>query len=458
MRKTKRRMETLSFYDRTGVERHLEKMAAKGWMIDRISNLGWVYRRIEPKKLQFSVTYYPKASDFDPEPSEEQQMYHAFSAHAGWQYVCSWAQMQIFCTDQPNPVPIETDPELELETIRAAMVKSFLVPYGILLVIALVWNVMLVHRFLRDPIGLFSSTSNLFLMVVWPLLTLLFIVEIVAYLRWRSRAITAAARGEFIATPNTRQFQRIVYWVCMLAFVLQLFYNMTTGSPLLRVTSIAMVLYMFVLTAVVQGVKQLLKRKKVSRGVNRAVTLTVDVVLAFGMMAVIVFVTLHATENGWLDRKYTADAQPLMLEDLWSGGMPAADCKLYWTETHSPFIAVYNGSERADPIERGVQHLSFEYTITEVKLPALYDRCRAQLVEKKLDLSYRQFSFSLQRTATPCDAAPWGANEAWQVFWENDVPGDDYLLCYDRNLVEISFNWTPTAEQMALVGEKLGKL
>ena len=125
MRKTKRRMETLSFYDRTGVERHLEQMAEKGWMIDRISNLGWVYRRIEPQKLQFSVTYYPKASDFDPGPSEDQQVYHAFSAHAGWKYVCSWVQMQIFCTNQPDPVPIETDPELELQTIHAAMVKAF---------------------------------------------------------------------------------------------------------------------------------------------------------------------------------------------------------------------------------------------------------------------------------------------------------------------------------------------
>ena len=56
MRQTKRRMETLSFYDRTGVERHLEKMAAKGWMIDRVNGFGWHYRRIEPQTLRFAVT------------------------------------------------------------------------------------------------------------------------------------------------------------------------------------------------------------------------------------------------------------------------------------------------------------------------------------------------------------------------------------------------------------------
>lgn len=454
MRKTKRRMETLSFYDRTGVERHLEQMAEKGWMIDHISNLGWVYRRIEPQKLQFSVTYYPKASDFDPGPSEGQQVYHAFSAHAGWKYVCSWAQMQIFCTDQPDPVPIETDPELELETIHAAMVKGFLVPYGILLVIALVWSAMLVHRFLRDPIGLFSSMSNLFLMVVWPLLALLFIVEIVAYLRWRSRAKKAAACGEFIDTPNTRRFQRIVYCVCMLAFAVEMLYNVTAGSSMLRVTSIAMVLYVFVLMVVVQGVKQLLKRKKVSRKVNRAVTLTVDVVLAFGLMAVVVFGTLRATENGWLDRNTSADEPPLMLEDLLGDELPDTDYVVSWMDDVSPLVGVYNMCQWASPID-GVEMPSLDYMIVEVKLPALYDRCRAQRLAAQNDDSEVE---ALQHTCTPCDAAPWGAEEAWELGWQDIGQSDRYLLCYADRIVEIYFNWTPTDAQKAVVGEKLGNL
>lgn len=454
MRKTKRRMETLSFYDRTGVERHLEQMAEKGWMIDRISNLGWVYRRIEPQKLQFSVTYYPKASDFDPGPSEDQQVYHAFSAHAGWKYVCSWAQMQIFCTNQPDPVPIETDPELELQTIHAAMVKGFLVPYGILLVIALVWSAMLVHDVLYDPIGLFSSTTNLFLMVVWPLLALLFIVEIVAYLRWRSRAKKAAACGEFIDTPNTRRFQRIVYWLCMLAFAVQILYNVTAGSSMLRVTSIAMVLYVFVLMVAVQGVKQLLKRKKVSRGVNRAVTLTVDVVLAFGMLAVIVFGTLRATENGWLDRNTSADEPPLMLEDLWGDALPDADYIVSWMDDVSPLVGVYNACQWASPID-GVEIPSLDYMIVEVKLSALYGLCRAQRLAAQNDDSEVE---ALQHTCTPCDAAPWGANEAWQLGGHDTGQSDRYLLCYADRIVEIFFNWTPTDAQKAIVGEKLGNL
>lgn len=455
MRKTKRRMETLSFYDRTGVERHLEKMAAKGWMIDRVTGFGWVYHRIEPQKLQFAVAYYPKASDFDPGPTEGQQVYHAFSAHAGWQYVCSWAQMQIFCTDQPDPVPIETDPALELENIHAAMVKSFLVPYAILLAIGLWWSAMLVHDLWNDPIGLFSSVTSLFLAVVWPLLALLCIVEIVAYLCWRARARKAAVRGEFVDTPTTRPFQRVIFAVCMAAFAVQILYNVTTGSPLLRVVSIVMVLYMLVLTVAVQGIKQLLKRRKVSRGVNRAVTLAVDVVLAFAMMAVIVFGTIRATQNGWLDRNPPADEPPLTLTDLWGDELPEAAYQSDWTGDVSPLVAVYDGREWAHPTGTGVETPSLDYAITKVKLPVLYDRCRAQRLAEQTDDSKVE---ALQHTCTPCDAAPWGAKEAWQLGWQDTGPSDWYLLCYADSIVEIHFSWTPTAEQMALVGEKLGNV
>ena len=59
-----------SYYDRTGMERHLEQRAAQGWLLERISNFGWYYRRIQPGKIHFTVTHYLRASQFDPEPTE----------------------------------------------------------------------------------------------------------------------------------------------------------------------------------------------------------------------------------------------------------------------------------------------------------------------------------------------------------------------------------------------------
>ena len=106
-----------SYYDRTGMERHLEKRAAQGWLLERMSNLGWYYRRIEPRQIHFTVTYYLRASQFDPEPTEEQQEFHDFCLQSGWKLAATSGQMQVFYNEEDDPVPIDTEPALELERI-----------------------------------------------------------------------------------------------------------------------------------------------------------------------------------------------------------------------------------------------------------------------------------------------------------------------------------------------------
>lgn len=43
MRTTRRDLIPFSFYDHTGMEKHLEKMAQKGWMLEELTNWGWKY-------------------------------------------------------------------------------------------------------------------------------------------------------------------------------------------------------------------------------------------------------------------------------------------------------------------------------------------------------------------------------------------------------------------------------
>ena len=112
MKDIKRRVELYSLWDHTGLEAHLARMAEKGWLIEKISNFFWIYRRIEPKKITFCVTYYPKATVFTPEPSEDQETFYEFCQYAGWELAASCAQLQIFRNERENPTPIETDPVL----------------------------------------------------------------------------------------------------------------------------------------------------------------------------------------------------------------------------------------------------------------------------------------------------------------------------------------------------------
>lgn len=74
MPKTKKQLKFFSFYDFPTIEKHLTNMAAEGWMIKSAEGNLWKYEQIEPKRLHFAVTYFPKAHALDPEPSEELKM------------------------------------------------------------------------------------------------------------------------------------------------------------------------------------------------------------------------------------------------------------------------------------------------------------------------------------------------------------------------------------------------
>ena len=59
MKEYKRELPLFSFYDVTGMARHLERMAEKGWMLERISGWCWRYRRMEAKKAAFHRVLRP---------------------------------------------------------------------------------------------------------------------------------------------------------------------------------------------------------------------------------------------------------------------------------------------------------------------------------------------------------------------------------------------------------------
>ena len=50
---------------------------------------------------------------------------------------------------------------------------------------------------------------------------------------------------------------------------------------------------------------------------------------------------------------------------------------------------------------------------------------------------------------------PWNANKVYQLAYQDSGALNSYLLCYDDRIIEISFDWKPTAEQMAIVADKL---
>lgn len=167
MKNTKRRFEMFSFFDVERIEKHLEKMAEKGWLINKIDNFGWVYKKIEPQKLKFNVCYYPNASEFDPEPSDKQKDFYEFCEYTGWKIACQSAQMQIFYNENLQAIPIETDAQIAVETIHKAAKKNFLPSYFILLGLGLLQEFIFIARLVDEPIEILSNSTNILAGFLW---------------------------------------------------------------------------------------------------------------------------------------------------------------------------------------------------------------------------------------------------------------------------------------------------
>lgn len=448
MRDTTRRLEFFSFYDHTGIEAHLERMAERGWLLDKIGSFTWHYRRIEPRKLTFSVCYFPKASQFDPGPSEEQQTFYDFCAHTGWTLAAASAQMQIFYNERENPVPIDTDPVLEVEAIHQSAKKGFLLSQGLLLAVAALNFGLLLLRQRADPVATLSSPLDLFAGVCWLMILLLIGMDFAAYFTWRRRALRAAERGEFLATRSHPLLQKLVLMVMLVGFAWTMSF---LRGGLLPAMAAALLCTVGTVFAAIQ-IRELLRRKKVPAGTNRATTAAACVVLALLLAALIPALVVTLDGGGAGD----SGEPPLSLLELMGRG--PADGQ-YGQETYfsqSPLLAVLTANQSFWP--EGTDTFRYlDYTVTEAKVPSLYGICKNQLLGENDTRGTGQF---LVKYYVPIDPAPWGAQEAYQFHMEDEDFGvrdiDLYLLCYENRIVKLDPNWELTAAQMSIVGEKLG--
>lgn len=465
--KTKRRSELLAFYDHSGIERHLEAMARKGWMLEDISNFGWVYRKSEPRPAHYTVSYYPKASEFDPRPSEGQETFFDFCAHTGWTKVCTWHQMQVFRNDREDPVPIETDPVSEVDTLHEACKKNFLPTQFLMLFLGLFYLGTVILSLAGNVPATLADPAKLFLSLCGVLMIIMTVFELTVYFRWYKKAAEMAEQGIFLETPCTRPAQKFFLLVLIGAVVSMLVsLGLSSNNTLLLGLGVGAI-YMVVLYGAVWGTQRLLKRFGVERNTNRVVTLLVDAVLAFGLMGTMTAGTVKLSRMGFFNHNQETyehhgqtivayhDEIPLTLEELMGVDYEGYVTRRTGSETFLVGQYTYYQRPRYDAEDYSVMP-DISYTVTTVKLPALYDACfkkAYQSMETTADNVYRNLDVGLVQI----DPAPWGASDAYQLYdHETDCAYCSYLLCYESNIVTLQLSRDITPEQMAIVGARLG--
>lgn len=450
MKETKRRYEMFSIFHRARLEQRLAKMAEKGWLLDEIGQVFWTYRRIEPKKLTFSVCYFPEASSFDPEPSEEQQTFYDFCGQTGWSLAAASAQLQVFYNERPDPVPIETDPVTEVDSIHRMAKKSFLPHRFAVMAGLLMYGFLLTDLWNTDPVRVLTNGSLLWTCIALLGLLVVCTLDVGRYFLWHARAKRAAEWGELLPGPGHAQMNRIAHLWIVASLVASLLSVPRLTAAIIGVRAVLGCAIAFL----IYGGTQLLKRQKKPVSTGQRFYLAGCVILSIVVMTAALWLEQEGRSRNWFgdgcatyeeDGHTYVDHQddlPLTLEDLMSPGYDRYIRELQVDE--SVFAAIYvirQGQRYGEEYDGSVPELS--YRIIRVKVSALYGLCRESLL--------RRWDY------VSVDPAPWGAAEAYR--WSPTKGGRSvFLLCYQDRIVEITFDfqWDITPEQMAIVGEKLG--
>ncbi len=476
-RKKYRELNLYSYYDHAGIARHLEDMARQGWQLEKAGSTFFTYHRCDPAELHYAVVYFPKASQFDPEPPAEQREFWELCKATGWELVTSRYQMQIFCNPAKDPTPIETDPVVQVENVRTAMKKGAVRGNWVVLIcsclqIWLQFRTYSIRDFLTQGFALSA-------VLIWLLMGINAIVELTAYYRWYRKAKAAAREEGILLSPRSRkwlQILRIMFLVVIVTIDLPILFLDPSRSPSTRMVILVSLFCYAVLLLIIYGSRQLMKKKGFSAEANMGLNILIAIVGTFVLMGGLIWMSFRVADDPSLNghqnaetisytregRTYTydfyRDSLPLTVEDL-SDMEPDPDYSRRMDVSGTPLLREYD-------IRQVIPYYSYSnapeltYTVWEVGISSLYGPVKNSFFKDTVYTFHGQIDFVIPHGWVAADAAPWGALDAYQYHDEDGQPYGSYLLCYDSRFVEISFDaWNaapPTAEQMTLVGKVLG--
>lgn len=424
------RFEQLSLYDPEAIVRHLEKMSAKGWLLEHIDYWGWRYRRIPPRTLRFAVSYDPKGNLDEAHYTPEQQDFYANCQAQGWTQTARWAQLVVFHTEQPDAPPLPLEPLGSLDDIRLTegQLGSFPLPvpvwacFLLLLAMSLLSFWTFSSSLARSLTWTLSDSGALLSLGAAVLVLIYGMIELWGYFlnqRKMKNVLQAPEHISYIIGPFGRRVQNVMLagsLVCGLCFLL-----ITPPSEWLNGSPALLDL----------GCVYTFWRWRRGLGVLAGSAISNDFYSALVALAVAAVILPF-----WFTREPGTIEQWLEAPPITAAQMGAAD--FYTDGRESPLLGAFRCEEAQG---------RWEYTVTLVKQPWLYDSCWSRIM--------------MEQNAPPElePAEPWGARSVLRLPGKNIVPDQNYrcLLLYEDVLVELALDQDLSSEQKALFGKTFGE-
>ena len=184
------------------IQVHLKEMAERGWELERIGYRWFVYRPAEPGPIRYALAFHLEVGNYDPLPTQGQEIYADYCQEAGWELVDTWArypQIQIYRSRMRYPVPLETDLTTHWQVLTTWMERRYVEPLRsyvastclIAMVTAMLLTIFLTQGEFEPPVSFLCIAA----VVLMAALVLNQLVVLVDAQRWLEEARRASEEG-----------------------------------------------------------------------------------------------------------------------------------------------------------------------------------------------------------------------------------------------------------------------
>lgn len=271
------------------IEKHFEKMASQGWLITRIiiGNI-FIYRKIKPEDLDFSISPYEVETTYTRKTKEELEEFQSVCKSVGWNYATKSYDLHIYFKEAgTEAMDISTDEEEEfrtLERIGKRQIKGGYILIPIYLFLA--WTI--IGGIFRDIHSMKDGLAQIIAPII-PIFLVQVTYQIIKLKRFLKTNKNKIETGEPLEYINSKfVFERVTFGVYLMFLILFIFYSLYAGFVLknkiilIGLTPIVVVLPIGLFYRIfIKPSKKTFKFKKISLGVVLILTTIVSINITF---------------------------------------------------------------------------------------------------------------------------------------------------------------------------------
>lgn len=453
MKNTKRLMlMNYSYYKE--IEKKLELYAKKGLFLEKMGPYFWTFKKTEPQNLKYTVTYFAEGSVFNPHPTDNQQTYFDYAKAAGWDFVCEYNQMQIFCSSLENPPEFETDEKEKLENIHKCMKKSFVISQLLMLLVFALNLFLRLNSLKRNPTDFLSSNIDLATLLMFISIILYSSYTLINYFMWYNKSKKSVDMGcSIIENFNkTQRYFDIGYLIFLFSLVGYMFIHLLTNTAFGIIALSVVQLPLFAL--VFWGSITLLKRRKFSANANKIISTSLLILTGVLYLGFIFYSIPRFNFSERSNKPYTtvgeyrlySDKIPLTCEDLY-GHIDFEYYSYEADEENTPLLHRSHYSQTRPPMKNAPPEL--EYSIYKPKF---------EFVKNIVVSDLTKLNEWSDRKLKALDNAVFSTEKAYAFYYESPngmLFSGEYILVFTDKIIHIDAETPFTDEQIEIIKSKL---